>query len=130
MCKTFFGGDSNARCHRVLVLLVIPGHLIFMYTISYLKAGHTSITLMFALVYLAAALLQVGAYRYDIDFLSFFLSHILFIFSILFLFSLSFISFFFLSFFLSLASLPFLPHLLIVPLLFLLALLLETIFLI
>lgn len=58
-CRLFFGSDSNARCHRVLVLLVIPGHLIFMYTISYLKAGHTSITLIFAVIYLCAALLQV-----------------------------------------------------------------------
>ena len=30
-----------------------------MYTISYLKAGHTSITIIFAVVYLFAALLQV-----------------------------------------------------------------------
>lgn len=55
----FFGSDSNARCHRVLLFLVIPGHLIFAYTISYLKAGHTSVTLIFAIVYLCAALIQV-----------------------------------------------------------------------
>ena len=49
----------NSRTARVLLLLVIPGHLIFMYTIAYVQAGHTSITPMFALVYLSAAFLQV-----------------------------------------------------------------------
>jgi hypothetical protein len=42
-----------------LLSLVIPGHLIFMYTISYMKAGHTSITWTFATFYLTASMLQV-----------------------------------------------------------------------
>ena len=39
--------------------MVIPGHLIFSYTISYLQAGHTSFTPIFLIVYLTAALVQV-----------------------------------------------------------------------
>ncbi|KAJ8301508.1 hypothetical protein KUTeg_020495 [Tegillarca granosa] len=55
----FCGKGMNPRAARVLMALVIPGHLIFMYTISYMKAGHTTITPLFALVYLTAAVLQV-----------------------------------------------------------------------
>ncbi|GLH08339.1 hypothetical protein R5R35_002556 [Gryllus longicercus] len=50
---------GHARTARVLLLMVIPGHLIFSYTISYLQAGHTSLTPVFVAVYLFAALLQV-----------------------------------------------------------------------
>ena len=39
--------------------MVIPGHLIFTYGIKFLQAGHTSVTLLFLVVYLSAALLQV-----------------------------------------------------------------------
>ena len=44
----------------MLMALVIPGQLIFMYTISFMKAGHTSITPIFVLMYLIAALSQVS----------------------------------------------------------------------
>lgn len=50
---------GHARTARVLLTMVIPGHLIFGYTISYLQAGHTSFTLIFLIVYLSAALVQV-----------------------------------------------------------------------
>lgn len=50
---------GHARTARVLLTMVIPGHLIFGYTISYLQAGHTSFTLIFLIVYLTAALVQV-----------------------------------------------------------------------
>lgn len=49
----------HAGTARMLLLMVVPGHLIFSYTISYLQAGHTSFTPIFMLVYLTAALLQV-----------------------------------------------------------------------
>lgn len=49
----------NARSARVLFLLVAPGHLIFLYTISSLRGGHTTLTPIFISLYLAAALLQV-----------------------------------------------------------------------
>ena len=51
--------DMSARTARVLMLMVIPGHLIFMYTIHYMEAGHTSITFIFAIAYLTAACIQV-----------------------------------------------------------------------
>ncbi|KAG6445111.1 solute carrier family 41 member 1 [Manduca sexta] len=44
---------------KLLLLMVIPGQLIFIYTIGYLRAGHTSTTPMFILIYMSAALLQV-----------------------------------------------------------------------
>uniref|UniRef100_A0A8C5FU51 Solute carrier family 41 member n=1 Tax=Gadus morhua TaxID=8049 RepID=A0A8C5FU51_GADMO len=58
-CRTFYGTGANHRSAQVLVLLVIPGHLIFLYTIHLMKSGHTTLTPIFMTVYLAAALLQV-----------------------------------------------------------------------
>ncbi|KOC59360.1 Solute carrier family 41 member 1 [Habropoda laboriosa] len=55
----FCAKGGHARTARVLLTMVIPGHLIFSYTISYLQAGHTSFTPIFLIVYLTAALLQV-----------------------------------------------------------------------
>ncbi|XP_053974247.1 solute carrier family 41 member 1-like [Hylaeus volcanicus] len=55
----FCATGGHARTARVLLAMVIPGHLIFGYTISYLQAGHTSFTPIFIIVYLTAALLQV-----------------------------------------------------------------------
>ena len=57
-CQNTFS-DMSARTARVLMLMVIPGHLIFMYTIHYMEAGHTSITFIFAIAYLTAACIQV-----------------------------------------------------------------------
>uniref|UniRef100_A0A8K9XC66 Solute carrier family 41 member n=1 Tax=Oncorhynchus mykiss TaxID=8022 RepID=A0A8K9XC66_ONCMY len=50
---------ANHRSAQVLLLLVLPGHLIFLYTIHLMKSGHTTLTPIFMTVYLAAALLQV-----------------------------------------------------------------------
>ncbi|KAI4479739.1 hypothetical protein M0804_010789 [Polistes exclamans] len=55
----FFAKGGHARTARVLLMMVIPGHLIFSYMISYLKAGHTSFTPIFIIFYLTVALLQV-----------------------------------------------------------------------
>lgn len=55
----FLDPGGHARTARVLIMMVIPGHLIFSYTISYLQAGHTSLTPIFIIIYLFAALLQV-----------------------------------------------------------------------
>ncbi|KPP59630.1 hypothetical protein Z043_122431, partial [Scleropages formosus] len=57
-CRTFCGSGANHRSAQVLLLLVIPGHLIFLYTIHLMKSGHTTLTPIFMSVYLAAALLQ------------------------------------------------------------------------
>jgi solute carrier family 41 len=50
---------GHAMTARALILMVVPGHLIFAYTISYIQAGHTSITPVFLFFYLVAALIQV-----------------------------------------------------------------------
>lgn len=57
--RTFFGPGVNNKSAQVLLLLVIPGHLIFLYTIHLMKSGHTSLTVIFVIVYLFAAVLQV-----------------------------------------------------------------------
>ncbi|XP_030893612.1 solute carrier family 41 member 2 isoform X1 [Leptonychotes weddellii] len=57
--RTFFGPGVNNKSAQVLLLLVIPGHLIFLYTIHLMKSGHTSLTVIFIVVYLLAAVLQV-----------------------------------------------------------------------
>lgn len=58
-CRTFFGPGVNNKSAQVLLLLVIPGHLIFLYTIHLMKSGHTSLTVVFIVVFLFAAVLQV-----------------------------------------------------------------------
>ncbi|KAJ7414793.1 Solute carrier family 41 member 2 [Willisornis vidua] len=60
-CRTYYGTGVNNKSAQVLLLLVIPGHLIFLYTIHLMKSGHTSLTPIFIAVYLFAALLQVSA---------------------------------------------------------------------
>ncbi|XP_006631154.1 solute carrier family 41 member 1 isoform X1 [Lepisosteus oculatus] len=66
-CITFFYSGVNSKSARVLFLLVIPGHLVFLYTISLLQGGHTAISLTFIGFYLTAALLQVGILLYVAD---------------------------------------------------------------
>ncbi|CAB1331540.1 unnamed protein product, partial [Coregonus sp. 'balchen'] len=56
-CRTFCGSGANHRSAQVLLLLVVPGHLIFLYTIHLMK-GSTSPTPVFITFFLAAALLQ------------------------------------------------------------------------
>ncbi|GLV44569.1 uncharacterized protein CBL_13499 [Carabus blaptoides fortunei] len=60
----FCGKGVHARTTRVLMAMVVPGHLIFIYTINYMKAGHTNLTTLFVIVYLCAAVLQVAALMY------------------------------------------------------------------
>lgn len=55
----FYITGVNNKSAQVLLLLVIPGHLIFLYTIHLMKSGHTSLTVIFVVVYLFAAVLQV-----------------------------------------------------------------------
>lgn len=57
---TFFGSGLHARTTRVLLFMVLPGNLIFLYTIRVLQAGHTTLTLIFTSVYLLAGLIQVA----------------------------------------------------------------------
>uniref|UniRef100_A0A1W7R9K8 Solute carrier family 41 member 1 n=1 Tax=Hadrurus spadix TaxID=141984 RepID=A0A1W7R9K8_9SCOR len=58
-CSAFFGQNRHARTARVLLLMVAPGHLVFTYGIRFLKAGHTSVTPIFLVIYLLAAVMQV-----------------------------------------------------------------------
>ncbi|XP_043943765.1 solute carrier family 41 member 2 [Protopterus annectens] len=58
-CRTFCGTGPNNKSAQVLLLLVIPGHMIFLYTIYLMKSGHTSLTVIFVVVFMTAALLQV-----------------------------------------------------------------------
>ncbi|GFT69068.1 solute carrier family 41 member 1 [Nephila pilipes] len=60
----FFGKSVHSTTARVLILMVIPGHLVFTYGIRFVNAGHTSVTAMFLIFYLLAALIQVAILLY------------------------------------------------------------------
>ncbi|XP_037281894.2 solute carrier family 41 member 1 isoform X1 [Rhipicephalus microplus] len=58
-CSAFFGKGRNARAARVLMMMVLPGHLVFTYTISFVRPSRMAVTPVFLLVYFSSALLQV-----------------------------------------------------------------------
>ncbi|XP_057671129.1 solute carrier family 41 member 1-like isoform X1 [Diorhabda carinulata] len=60
----FCGKGTHSRTTRVLMAMVIPGHLIFIYTIDYIKNGDTSLSSWFVMVYLCAAIMQVATLLY------------------------------------------------------------------
>ncbi|XP_050519524.1 solute carrier family 41 member 1-like [Diabrotica virgifera virgifera] len=60
----FCGKDMHSRTTRVLMAMVIPGHLIFIYLIDYIKNGDTSLRSWFIVVYLCAAVTQVATLQY------------------------------------------------------------------
>ncbi|XP_060537209.1 solute carrier family 41 member 1-like isoform X2 [Cylas formicarius] len=60
----FCGSDGHARTTRVLMTMVIPGHLIFIFTIDYIKDGETLLSSLFISVYLLAAVMQVATLLY------------------------------------------------------------------
>lgn len=66
-CVTFCSSGVNSKSARVLFLLVVPGHLLFLFAINMLQGGHTAITPVFICCYLIAALLQVGILIYTAD---------------------------------------------------------------
>ncbi|XP_037390846.1 solute carrier family 41 member 3-like isoform X2 [Pygocentrus nattereri] len=57
--RTFCSSGVNSTSARVLLLLVIPGHLLFLYTVYWLQGGHSTMTPAFICCYLFAALMQV-----------------------------------------------------------------------
>ncbi|CAN7988846.1 unnamed protein product, partial [Ixodes hexagonus] len=59
-CSAFCGKTSHSRTARLLMLMVLPGHVIFVYTIRLLSTGHTVITPIFLACYLTASLFQVS----------------------------------------------------------------------
>ena len=44
--------------------MVIPGHVVFLYLLKYMKEGQAIMSLLFVFVYLCAALLQVATLLY------------------------------------------------------------------
>lgn len=50
----------NSKSARVLLMLVVPGHLVFLYAISLLQGEEAPISIAFTVCYLCAALLQVS----------------------------------------------------------------------
>ncbi|XP_031423864.1 solute carrier family 41 member 1-like isoform X2 [Clupea harengus] len=68
-CMTFCMSGVNSTSAQVLMVLVVPGHLVFLYTIYLLQGGHVSITPTFTCCYLCAALLQVVILLYMADLL-------------------------------------------------------------
>ncbi|XP_055354910.1 solute carrier family 41 member 1-like [Paramacrobiotus metropolitanus] len=74
-CHSFCSRSNvNARTARLLLLMVVPGHLIFLFTISFVHTGSTSISLSlrFAVVFLVMALIQVAVLLYVADILTHF----------------------------------------------------------
>ncbi|MEQ2307460.1 hypothetical protein AMECASPLE_018437 [Ameca splendens] len=57
----------NSKSARVLLMLVIPGHLVFLYAISLLQGEEAPVTVAFTICYLCAALLQVAILLYVAD---------------------------------------------------------------
>ncbi|KAM4573444.1 solute carrier family 41 member 2 [Odontesthes bonariensis] len=58
-CHTFFGSGANHRSAQVLLLLVLPGQLIFLHTIYLMKGGLTLPSPLLTVFFLSASLLQV-----------------------------------------------------------------------
>ncbi|XP_032892847.1 solute carrier family 41 member 3 isoform X1 [Amblyraja radiata] len=59
VCQIFLRSGPNSNSARVLLFLVVPGHLLFLFTIHVARGGHASITRIFTVFYLIASLLQV-----------------------------------------------------------------------
>lgn len=66
-CVTFFSSGVNSKSARVLLMLVVPGHLVFLYAISLLQGDEAPISVAFTVCYLCAALLQVSILLYVAD---------------------------------------------------------------
>uniref|UniRef100_A0AAY5ERL6 Solute carrier family 41 member n=1 Tax=Electrophorus electricus TaxID=8005 RepID=A0AAY5ERL6_ELEEL len=66
-CTTFCSPGVSATSARVLLLLVVPGHLLFLYMVCVLQGGHPPQTPAFICCYLCAALLQVLILLYVAD---------------------------------------------------------------
>lgn len=56
---TFFGSGANHQSAKILLLLVIPGQLIFLHTTHLMKGGHTLPSPLFTVAFLFASLIQV-----------------------------------------------------------------------
>ncbi|XP_034444509.1 solute carrier family 41 member 2 [Hippoglossus hippoglossus] len=57
--RTFFGSGANHRSARILLLLVIPGQFIFLYTINLMKGDPRLPGAVLTVAFLSASLIQV-----------------------------------------------------------------------
>ncbi|KAM8829907.1 solute carrier family 41 member 1-like isoform 1-T1 [Synchiropus picturatus] len=64
---TFFSSGVNSKSARVLLMLVLPGHMVFLLAISLLQGDEAPISIPFTCCYLCAALLQVTILLYLAD---------------------------------------------------------------
>ncbi|XP_059190271.1 solute carrier family 41 member 2 [Centropristis striata] len=60
-CRTFFGSGANQRSAQVLLLLVIPGQLVFLYAIHLMKGANTLPSPLLTVAFLSASLIQVSS---------------------------------------------------------------------
>ncbi|KAJ0069351.1 hypothetical protein NL108_004202, partial [Boleophthalmus pectinirostris] len=58
-CRAFFGSGSNHRSAQVLLSLVIPGQLIFLFSIHVMKGAYTLPSPLFTILFLSASVIQV-----------------------------------------------------------------------
>ncbi|GFS39494.1 solute carrier family 41 member 2 [Trichonephila inaurata madagascariensis] len=58
------GGGAHSRTCRILIAIAVPGHLIFITCVHFLKSTYTPLTAEFLIFYLIAALLQVALLLY------------------------------------------------------------------
>nr|XP_039266189.1 solute carrier family 41 member 1-like [Styela clava] len=64
-CFLYCGqGNAHGRSARVMTMMAVPGQLVFLLTIRFLQAGHTSITPQFVIMYLAVSVIQVVVLLY------------------------------------------------------------------
>lgn len=63
-CAAFFGRSTHARTARILMAMVIPGHLLFGYAITFIKGGDTVLTPNFLPIYLTSAFIQIALLLY------------------------------------------------------------------
>lgn len=56
--------DAYALTARVLMSLVVPGHLVFIYTISWVQRGEVVLTWPFVTSYLFVSLIQVSKFLF------------------------------------------------------------------
>uniref|UniRef100_A0A3Q3CKT8 Solute carrier family 41 member n=1 Tax=Haplochromis burtoni TaxID=8153 RepID=A0A3Q3CKT8_HAPBU len=59
LCSLFTPTGANHRSAKILLLLVIPGQLIFLHVIHLIKGGHTLPSPLFTIAFLFASLIQV-----------------------------------------------------------------------
>ncbi|XP_077452827.1 solute carrier family 41 member 2 isoform X2 [Stigmatopora argus] len=58
-CGAFFGSGPNGRCAKVLLVMVVPGQLLFLYLIHLIKGAPSMPSLLFTVAFLSASLVQV-----------------------------------------------------------------------